>query len=320
MGSSWAALTPLLFVLLAIMALGVVLVRLGWRGRAVNDHPICRRCRFDLVGLEPLPPRCPECGQELHRARAVEIGARRRRRGLLCAGIVVLLLVLGGVVGGGVLLSGRVNIYAHLPEAALLRIAKAAVPQSTRAIDEMTSRLVAGTLSQATIEKAAEHALERQGDPQGVWISAWGEFLAAAGGAGNLTEAMLDRFVNQAITLTPIIPEKLKKGHSASFGLEITMDRAGRRMFAAAHAPGPSVVRIDDSSTPAPLWESGNRRSRLGSGGQMRYSASRDYYVSTSAPTVRLRIEGEVHVELTGVITRTLTRSFKIEREFEVEP
>ncbi len=320
MGSSWSVLTPLLFVLLATLALGVVLVRLGWRGRAINDHPICRRCRFDLVGLEPLPGRCPECGQELHRARAVEIGARRRRRVVLLSGVLILLFVLGGMISGGVLLSGRVNVYKHLPEALLLQLARAALPQSSKAIDEMTSRLVAGTLSQGTIEKAAEHALARQGDPHGVWLASWGEFLATAGGMGNLPEAMLDRFVNQAITLTPIIPEKLKKGHSASFGFEVTMDRAGRRMFAAVHAPGPSVVMIDESNSPSPLWESGNRRSQRNLGGQMRYSASRDYYVSSSAPKVRLRIEGEVHIELTGVITKSLTRSIKIEQEFEVEP
>jgi cytochrome c-type biogenesis protein CcmH/NrfF len=35
---------------LLLLLLGVLLVVRGMRGRAVDDHPICRRCGFDLFG------------------------------------------------------------------------------------------------------------------------------------------------------------------------------------------------------------------------------------------------------------------------------
>ncbi len=42
-------LIPLLFFAVA----GVVALVLGLRGRRIDDHPICRKCGFDLVGSLP---------------------------------------------------------------------------------------------------------------------------------------------------------------------------------------------------------------------------------------------------------------------------
>jgi tRNA(Ile2) C34 agmatinyltransferase TiaS len=63
-------------VLLAILPLGLIVVGIsalvrGLRGRRIDDHPLCRRCGFDLTGKPETSTRCPECGSDLRRPRAI---------------------------------------------------------------------------------------------------------------------------------------------------------------------------------------------------------------------------------------------------------
>ena len=53
-----------------VAAASAVVLVVGWRGRRVNRHPICRRCEFDLFGRPAEATRCAECGADLRR-RAV---------------------------------------------------------------------------------------------------------------------------------------------------------------------------------------------------------------------------------------------------------
>ena len=38
-----------------LLAIGLVALVFGLRGRKIDDHPICRLCRFDLHGIYPAP-------------------------------------------------------------------------------------------------------------------------------------------------------------------------------------------------------------------------------------------------------------------------
>ena len=76
----------------AILIGGVLLLLRGLRGRAIDDHPICRRCGFDLIGKDAASTRCSECGSELTLAGAIRAGHRKRRWGLLISGIVLIVL------------------------------------------------------------------------------------------------------------------------------------------------------------------------------------------------------------------------------------
>ena len=40
-----------LLSLVGVLVLGLVLMFWAWRGKKLNDHPVCRQCRFDLEGV-----------------------------------------------------------------------------------------------------------------------------------------------------------------------------------------------------------------------------------------------------------------------------
>src|SRR3954449_11905348 len=64
---------------LGAMAIALIVLRRGARGRRIDDHPLCRKCRYDLFGL-PAPTACPECGADLTKPAAVVIGNRHPHR------------------------------------------------------------------------------------------------------------------------------------------------------------------------------------------------------------------------------------------------
>jgi hypothetical protein len=96
-------------ILAMVTLVGALLFVRGWRGRKVNDHPICGRCGFDLVGtvtaqLGVGAEICPECGASLLVQGMVQHGLKERRKALIAAGVVVLL---GSVLGWWAVVFGR---------------------------------------------------------------------------------------------------------------------------------------------------------------------------------------------------------------------
>lgn len=68
------------------LAFGVVLAFWGKRGKPIDEHPVCRKCRFDLVGRPPGSDRCPECGADLGRKRSITTGNRKPQRSAIIIG------------------------------------------------------------------------------------------------------------------------------------------------------------------------------------------------------------------------------------------
>jgi hypothetical protein len=73
-----------------IALLGVVMFTFGMYRRQRGTEPRCRACLFSLEGLTD-PRRCPECGQDLLRRRAVRHGVPQRRPVVLVLGLALLL-------------------------------------------------------------------------------------------------------------------------------------------------------------------------------------------------------------------------------------
>src|SRR4051812_37949123 len=87
---------------------GIFLLVFGVRGRRVDDHPVCRKCGFDLYGRPEESTRCSECGTDLRKRRTVRVGNRKKRRrvaGMGAAGVSLGILWLGSmgwIVGRGI--------------------------------------------------------------------------------------------------------------------------------------------------------------------------------------------------------------------------
>ncbi|TVQ51861.1 MAG: hypothetical protein EA377_11415, partial [Phycisphaerales bacterium] len=97
----------LFFGAVALTVVGLVVACIGWRGRRIDDHPVCRGCGFDLYGLSHNNEHCPECGRQVGVVRSVRTGNRKRRPALIALGVMLMLIAVGG---------GAVDQWAHLSE------------------------------------------------------------------------------------------------------------------------------------------------------------------------------------------------------------
>ncbi|QQE13662.1 hypothetical protein JD969_09440 [Planctomycetota bacterium] len=56
----------------------LALLILSIRGKRIDKHPICRKCNYDLTGLDQPLTQCPECGSYLTSPKSIRIGNRTR--------------------------------------------------------------------------------------------------------------------------------------------------------------------------------------------------------------------------------------------------
>src|SRR5688572_4396475 len=164
---------------LAILALITLLASgamLAWamRGRRVDDHPMCRRCGFDLYGRPSDAQRCSECGADLGRRRAVRVGRRERRRGVVAVTAPGLLLSLGWLAFVGWTAAARVAGTRHKPAWWLTRLAESKDPAPRdAALGELTRRIPEGTLGTEREQALIAKALDHQGRWDQPWVAGW---------------------------------------------------------------------------------------------------------------------------------------------------
>jgi hypothetical protein len=154
--------------------LGVLLFVIGLRGRRINDHPICARCRFDLIGLAN-PAACPECGSELGKARAIRTGARRKRPAFMATGAAMLLLtaLAATVVQGGSTLD------RYMPSWLLVLECRFRAPARVSGmLTELIARSDRNELSNAARATLARQALHAQSTNLPDWSREWASVLS----------------------------------------------------------------------------------------------------------------------------------------------
>ena len=159
----------------AAVLLSLPLLAIGLRGRRTDDHPLCRRCGYDLTGRSGDATRCPECGADLARRRATRVGHRRRRPGLIVAGIGLALAALA-VAAPAARRLARTDPITLVPIWWLRHELNGPASGQVAALAELSRRQGMGRLSAAQVAAVSDRALEVQSTlaarPPGWWVSA----------------------------------------------------------------------------------------------------------------------------------------------------
>ena len=239
-------MTMSLMLLFMFFVLGVVMLWLGLRGRRVDDHPLCRKCGFDLTGRPAGSDKCSECGADLTAPRAIRHGHRRRRPVMLGLGLAVVLLFVGvaGVIGWS--RAREFDRYQVMPTWYLLREARnTSGGMPVGAWQELSRRLGGRALSGEQIAAATAAALAIQGDRAKPWHAAIGNFVEAARKGGDASDTQWARYARQAgaveVTFRPqvrraggddlpvrIATASARVGNNAGLVMRITDPIAGR--------------------------------------------------------------------------------------------
>ncbi len=190
----------LLIPLAAITLLAIALLVWALRGRRVDDHPLCRRCRYDLCGAAATPEICPECGRALTKPRSVRYGHRRKR----WVALVIAVFMLVGSVGGGGLVGWRNSQDYDWNRAKPMWWLKLDTTgdDSVRvrgALWEMLRRVSEESLSSSQVEDLVELALDVQGDTATPWEDWWGEIIEQAWMQQFVDEEQLALYLRQMI-------------------------------------------------------------------------------------------------------------------------
>lgn len=217
-------LIPVIFLLT-----GLALSIIGWRGKKLNDHPHCRKCRFDLFG-SPDAKICPECGHDLKKEKAVRHGIRAKRRGMLGTGCALLLLF-AVQTGMGVYFAAVDINWQHVkPVWWLVNEANETPgPTSDAALIELRRRQDSGELKALQIEKLIELALKHQADDTRPWQVEWGNMIQVADNNGNLTGEQKTKFAENIIDniIHLKMRPKIRHGSGLKYQLEEKSARAG---------------------------------------------------------------------------------------------
>ena len=239
---------PLFITALVVVGFGALV--LGWRGRRIDDHPVCRRCRFDLVGVYPAVGACPECGTVLNEAGRVRYGQRRKRPVLIVSGgFVVMLGAAGGsiyvwAVASGVDLNQHKPVWVLRMEAELGSVARADI-----ALTELLRRSDAKKLSPAQRRRLAESVLQVQADEDSVWNAKWGDLFEAAWLDGIVVHEHTRRYARGSVRFALHPRRTVARGTHLPARLEVR-SRVGTRKQLQCHLINYGLRLADDPADP----------------------------------------------------------------------
>ena len=225
-----------LYVLLTLSTstLGIALLIFGLRGKRLDYHPVCRKCKYDLSGL-PDSATCPECGTNLKTPRSTLVGNRRKRPVLIATGL--LLILLATFVAGSLLLK---NDHNHYKPMWWLRIEARNTSGSSAkaAIEEISQRDWSDNPKLA--QTLYEDALKVQADTSRPWMKQWGNIAYDAIGSGAGTEAEHEQFTRAYLSIQLFARPKIRLGKPIP--IQIQSNRGERnpgdfRVFDLDHGP-----------------------------------------------------------------------------------
>lgn len=193
----------LVFIAAMLCATATTLLILGWRGRRTDDHPLCRRCSYDLSGMPDITgtlARCAECGAGLTARRAVTIGHRRPRWLPLASGGFLFVVLLAGGTAAAVSVTRGVDWTAHKPLWWLLRDAESSDPAVRESAQNLIfERQFFPRWPPDQMRAILDRALDRHADRSRPWDDFWSRTLAYELSADRVPFDQWQRYVRQAL-------------------------------------------------------------------------------------------------------------------------
>jgi len=221
----------MIVIAISLFVIGFVLLVFAWRGQVVARGQFCRKCKFDLAGLdiETLKAKCPECGRSVQYESARRVFLRRPSR--LGVGIAaVMILVSVGLVWFGI--SGKSGIIlGALPDSTVFWLNDHGVDE---ALDELVVRVskTPPTMSDALLTRAIEDALAYQADQSKVWDLRWGEVLSVSFGNPIMTDEQMSQYIANGIEIKAEIRDRVNQGdEGVSYTITTSMGRISALNF-----------------------------------------------------------------------------------------
>lgn len=232
------------------MLAGLALLVFAIQGRRINDHPHCRRCRFDVVGLA-LPATCPECGHTLVTPKDLRQGLRRRSLPLLATAMALVLISLSGASALMFGVFRGVNWYSKMPDQMLVAMAdgwlgSASAPE----LAELRERANARTLDSQTLAILAARATAAQQNASRSWIDSWGDLVVRAKEVGAISRPEFEAFLDRAMSVTPHTRRIVRSGGVLPLSFDIQMLRAPYEGDAAITAANVQVTFVSAGGAP----------------------------------------------------------------------
>jgi len=211
---------PLYAILIAISFLGWWMFARGRRGRRIDDHPVCAKCGFDLVGRPKESFNCPECGINLRDGSAIKTGNRQRREGLMYAGLALAIFSALPLVTTIGMAAMNVDTIRIKPFWWLLRDATQSTNYfANRDCEEIFYRIKNDKLSLDDDQKVVDAALGLQANMSKPWNPRWGDIIELLQSKGRLSKADWQKYLSQDEPATLEVRPKVARGDPISYHL-----------------------------------------------------------------------------------------------------
>ncbi|WP_432797478.1 hypothetical protein [Poriferisphaera sp. WC338] len=182
-----------------IFAFAILSLWLGICGKRIDDHPVCRKCKYDLLGIKhklttPQNLTCPECGSPLSSQRAITTGNRHKRKPLIYLAITFFLLLATSTAI--TLLYSDLSTYKPAWYLRLEARNPDLFPASDKSLGELVSRLNSNQLSTVQIKAAFYDAVYMIDQKHIPWKNNWGDIIYITLRKQTADQTMQDAYMN----------------------------------------------------------------------------------------------------------------------------
>jgi hypothetical protein len=213
----------LVYLALASLAIGLVALVVGLRGKRIDREPRCpsRRCKYALGSVidarrasegETFPLTCPECGRTVAHERALRIGTRKKRGWTIAIGAVLLLLGASGVGVEGYATWKNAQSINSMPLWLLLYQARSDTTSNRHVHQaEIVRRAQAGLLTDAQAKRVIGRILDWQRDPT-IEMHVLADALTPLHDQGLVTRGQIEEYWNQIRLFELLVREPAAPG------------------------------------------------------------------------------------------------------------